>query len=119
MSGSGSGSSGPEGISNGCRIGNVTRAAESLHTVQSNVTSGIRQPEGTTFFVRRNRGVRLTRAGELLLTYAQSIERLVDEAAKAVSEFSGGGDLHIGAVETVIAVRLATPIAEFGGNTQR
>jgi LysR family transcriptional regulator, cell division regulator len=97
-------------------LGNVTRAAENLHTVQSNVTSRIQQLEarlGTTLFVRHNRGVRLTRAGELLLTYAQRIERLVDEAAKVVSESSGGGDLHIGAVETVIAVRLAAPIAEF------
>lgn len=97
-------------------FGNVTRAAESLHTVQSNVTSRIQQLEarlGTTLFVRHNRGVRLTRAGELLLTYAQRIERLVDEAVKVVSESSGGGDLHIGAVETVIAVRLAAPIAEF------
>jgi DNA-binding transcriptional LysR family regulator len=97
-------------------LGNVTRAAEKLHTVQSNVTSRIQQLEArldTTLFVRHNRGVRLTRAGELLLTYAQRIERLVDEAAKVVSESSGGGDLHIGAVETVIAVRLAAPIAEF------
>jgi DNA-binding transcriptional LysR family regulator len=55
-------------------LGGMTRAAESLHTVQSNVTARIRLLErelGVELFHRHHRGVQLTKSGEQLLPYDQ------------------------------------------------
>ena len=52
------------------RLGSMGRAAEELHTVQSNVTARVRQLEselGTVLFARHARGVEPTRAGRRLL----------------------------------------------------
>ncbi|MDD2899884.1 MAG: LysR family transcriptional regulator [Desulfuromonadaceae bacterium] len=88
----------------------VTRAAETMHCVQSNVTARIRQLEeqlGTSLFQRRNRGMHLTASGDLLLEYAEKIINLVSEAEQAVREQDGrGAKLSIGSMETTAAVRL-------------
>ena len=50
--------------------GGVTRAAERLHRVQSNITTRIRQLEhdlGVTLFVREGRRMVLTPTGRILL----------------------------------------------------
>jgi LysR family transcriptional regulator, cell division regulator len=99
------------------RLGVMTRAAEELHTVQSNVTARIRSLEqslGVTLFDRRSVGVTLTDAGRRLLPYARRVSRLLDEATRAVSDDgTPRGTLTIGSLETTAAIRLAPVLAEY------
>lgn len=97
--------------------GSVSRAAEKLNCVQSNVTARIRQLEerlGSTLFHRKSRGMALTTAGRVLLDYAERILSLVSEAERVVQEREPlGGKLIIGALETTAAVRLPPILAEY------
>lgn len=92
------------------RAGGITRAARTLHTVQSNVTQRIRLLEtelGVPLFHRHSRGVTLTSAGSQLLPYAERIGRLIDEAKRAATDGPvPRGQITIGALETATAVRL-------------
>jgi DNA-binding transcriptional LysR family regulator len=97
--------------------GSVSRAAERLNCVQSNVTARIRQLEErlkVTLFHRKSRGVALTAAGRVLLDYAERIMALVNEAERIVQEREPlGGKLIIGALETTAAFRLPPVLAEY------
>src|SRR5215469_14621305 len=99
------------------RTGGITRAARTLHTVQSNVTQRIRLLEaelGVPLFHRQSRGVTLTSAGEQLLPYAERIGRLIDEAKRAAGEGPlPRGRITIGALETATAVRLPPVLAAY------
>lgn len=90
--------------------GNLTKAASKLGYVQSNVTARIRHLEaevGTTLFIRHNRGMTLSPAGEMLLTYADKIIGLLNDASKALRATSTpSGPLRIGSTQTAAAVRL-------------
>jgi LysR family transcriptional regulator, cell division regulator len=92
------------------RSGAITRAAEQLHMVQSNVTRRMRlleQELRVTLFYRRSRGVTLTGAGQTLLPYATKIGLLLTEARLAVQDGAEpSGRLVIGSLETTAAVRL-------------
>ncbi|MBB3110277.1 DNA-binding transcriptional LysR family regulator [Paenibacillus phyllosphaerae] len=92
------------------REGTITRAAQRLGYVQSNVTSRIQQLEqelGTQLFVRHNRGMSLSASGSMLLGYADKVIGLLDEAARALSASDEpGGPLRIGSTQTAAAVRL-------------
>lgn len=85
----------------------ITKAAENLGYVQSNVTSHIRKLEeelGTRLLVRSNKGVSLTMEGEYLLSQAEQIIALLDETCQYFhKEFSS---LRIGAVQTVASYLL-------------
>lgn len=96
--------------------GGVTRAAERLNRVQSNVTTRIKQLEesmGVPLFVRDRRRLVLTAAGEALLDYAERILDLVQEARHAVAPQNPRGRLRIGSMESTAASRLPAPLAEF------
>lgn len=99
------------------RLGGMGRAAEALHTVQSNVTARIRLLEdalGTTLFRRHPRGVELTAAGRRLLPYAQRVARLLEDARRAaLDDGTPQGPLVIGALETSAALRLSRPLAAY------
>ncbi|MCC8939136.1 LysR family transcriptional regulator [Bradyrhizobium sp. Arg68] len=99
------------------RLGGITRAAEELNTVQSNVTQRIKALEaeiGTALFERHSRGMTLTGAGRRLLPYAQRIAALSREAVLAArDDGEPKGPLSIGSMETTAAVRLPTLLAEF------
>ena len=99
------------------RRGSISKAAEELNYVQSNVTARIRQLEdrlGTSLFHRRSKGVVLTASGHLLLGYAERIIRLANEAEEAVSDRGEPkGRLVIGTMETTAAVRLPPLLAGF------
>ncbi|MGM1047401.1 MAG: LysR family transcriptional regulator [Bacillota bacterium] len=95
------------------REGSVTKAAEVLNYVQSNVTNRIQYLEAQLkipLFYRSNRGMTLTPAGENLLKYADKILTLMDEAVKS-SQFSEHpvGPLRVGSIETTAAIHL-TPL---------
>ena len=65
------------------RLGGITRAADELNTVQSNVTQRVKALEaeiGTALFERHSRGMTLTGAGRRLLPYAQRMAALSREA---------------------------------------
>ncbi|KHK58957.1 LysR family transcriptional regulator [Ralstonia sp. A12] len=96
------------------REGGVTRAAQQLHRVQSNVTTRIRQLEtslGVQLFVREGKRMVLTPAGQTLLTYADDILRLAAEARQAVQPREPHGRLRIASMESTAASRLPSLLA--------
>jgi len=96
--------------------GGVTRAAERLHRVQSNITTRIRQLEeklGTPLFIREGKRLHLSPAGQVLLDYAERLLALADEARDAVRDGSPRGALVLGAMESTSAVRLPGPLSDF------
>ncbi|MCD6581180.1 MAG: LysR family transcriptional regulator [Desulfuromusa sp.] len=97
--------------------GSISRAAEEIHCVQSNVTARIKQLEerlDVTLFHRKSRGVTLTTSGHQLLEYAERIIRLVKEAEDAVTDQNEpNGRLLIGTMETTAAVRLPPLLAGY------
>src|SRR5436305_1226293 len=85
--------------------GGITRAAETLHTVQSNVTQRIRRLEaelGVPLFNRHSRGVTLTSAGTQLLPYAERIGRLLSEAKEAAADGPIARRLEFGTLDGII-----------------
>ena len=98
------------------REGGVTRAAERLHRVQSNVTTLIRQLEaelGVPLFIREGKRLHLAPAGQVLLDYADRMLSLADEAVAAVQDTTPRGLFRLGAMESTAAVRLPAPLAEY------
>lgn len=98
------------------REGGVTRAAERLHRVQSNVTTRIRQLEedlGVDLFIREGKRLHLAPAGQVLLGYADKLLLLADEARLAVQDPRPRGLFRIGAMESTAAVRLPGTLNEF------
>src|SRR5580700_10546002 len=92
------------------KTGGISKAAQVLSTVQSNVTQRIRLLEaelGVPLFHRHSRGVTLTTAGTQLLPYAERIGRLIGEAKLAAADGpEPRGRLVIGSLETTAALRL-------------
>src|SRR5262249_51572480 len=98
------------------RHGGVTRAAERLHRVQSNITTRIRQLEeelNVRLFVRERKRLHLAPAGKVLLEYADRLLALAEEARAAVQDSRPRGILRLGAMESTAAVRLPGPLAEY------
>ncbi len=97
------------------QAGGVTRAAERLHRVQSNITTRVRKLEeelGVPLFVREGRRLQLTPAGKTLLDYADRLLTLADEARHAVVSDQPAGVLRLGAMESTAAVRLPAPLSQ-------
>src|ERR1700759_3338822 len=99
------------------RLGGITRAADELNTVQSNVTQRVKALEaeiGTALFERHSRGMTLTGAGRRLLPKARRRAALSREAMLAArDDGEPKGPLAIGSMETTAAVRLPALLAEF------
>ena len=96
--------------------GGVTRAAERLHRVPSNITTRVRQLEdelGILLFHRESRGLRLTPAGDTLLGYAERLDGLVAEALEALHGGTPSGRLRLGAMESTAATRLPALLAQY------
>ena len=95
--------------------GSVTRAAERLGRVQSNVTTRVQQLEeqlGATLFLREGKRMVLTPAGESLSGYADRLLALAEEARQCVHPGQPGGRLRLGAMESTAAARLPRPLAQ-------
>jgi LysR family transcriptional regulator, cell division regulator len=105
------------------RSGSVAAAADSVHSVPSNISARIRKLEdelGAQLFVREPRGMRLTAAGEVLADYAERILALGAEAKAAVAEVVGeGGALRLASMESTAAVRLPPILAGFAAGHPR
>jgi DNA-binding transcriptional LysR family regulator len=98
------------------REGGVTRAAERLHRVQSNVTTRIRQLEedlSVSLFIREGKRLHLAPAGQVLLGYAERLLALADEARGAVQDAKPRGTFRLGAMESTAAVRLPGLLSEY------
>ena len=98
------------------REGSVTRAAERLHRVQSNVTTRIRQLEEdlrVALFVREGKRLHLAPAGQVLLDYADRLIALAAEARSAVQDARPRGTFRLGAMESTAAVRLPGLLTEY------
>lgn len=96
--------------------GSITKAAKTLGYVQSNVTARIQQLEvelKTQLFYRQ-RGMVLTPIGERLLSYAEKIIHLLDEAHKALDDsIEPNGRLSIGANQTISTLNLPHILAQY------
>lgn len=96
--------------------GGILRAAEKLNRVQSNVTTRIKQLEqrlGKALFRRQGRGLVLSAEGQLLLSYAQRLFRLADEAENELRQGAAGGVFRIGSLESTAGSRLAPLLSRF------
>jgi DNA-binding transcriptional LysR family regulator len=87
------------------RLQSVSHAAEELHITQSAVSIQIATLEeavGAPLLVRTGRGVRLTEAGELLLSYSNRLLALWTETSDGMATFLGAfsGTLRVGTVTT-------------------
>ncbi len=90
-------------------MGSVTRAAERLHRVQSNVTARVKRLEsqlGVSLFVRGWRGMSLTPEGRRLADYAERLLALAEEARSDLGAREPSGRLRIGSMESTAAVHL-------------
>ena len=84
------------------RLGNVTRAAQSLNISQPPLSLQLKSLEdelGTPLFRRDKRHLEITPAGKLLQERAQAILALLDETT---------GDIHALSTEKQITLRIAT-----------
>jgi NAD(P)-dependent dehydrogenase (short-subunit alcohol dehydrogenase family) len=98
------------------QAGGVTRAAEKLNRVQSNITTRVRQLEadlGVELFVRDGKKLHLSSAGRLLLDYADRLLDLAREAREAVHDAKPRGLLRLGSMESTASVRLPVPMNEY------
>jgi DNA-binding transcriptional LysR family regulator len=96
--------------------GGVTKAAATLHRVQSNVTTRVKQLEerlGTRLFNRQGRKLVLSSEGKVLLGYAERLLRLSAEAQAALKGKAPHGALRIGALESTAATRLPPMLARY------
>jgi DNA-binding transcriptional LysR family regulator len=96
--------------------GGVTRAAEKLNRVQSNVTTRVRQLEadlGVQLFIREGKKLQLSPEGKLLLDYADRLLDLAQEARDALQDAKPRGRLRLGSMESTASVRLPVPMNEY------
>src|SRR3982075_66203 len=98
------------------QAGGITRAAEKLNRVQSNVTTRVRQLEadlGVQLFIREGKKLPLSPEGKLLLDYADRLLDLAQEARHALQDAKTRGRLRLGSKESTASVRLPVPINEY------
>lgn len=96
--------------------GGVSRAAQALHRVPSNVTTRVRQLEqrlGVTLFHRRGRGLALSAEGRVLLGYAERLLRLAAEAESALRSGRALGVFRLGALESTAGSRLPPILSRY------
>ena len=96
--------------------GSITRAAERLGRVQSNVTTRVQQLEdslGAALFLREGKRMALTAEGRTLLGYADRLLALAEEARQAMRPAQPAGRLRLGSMESTAASRLPGPLARF------
>lgn len=99
------------------RHGSMNKAAQELHTVQSNVTARIQALEqelGVALFQRHARGVNATPAGQRILPFVARISKLLAEAESAAKDDgTPHGVLTLGGLETTMALRLSPVLSRF------
>jgi DNA-binding transcriptional LysR family regulator len=107
-----------EAFAETARLGNLSRAADSLSVTQPALTArlqGLERELGVDLFVRSTRGMALTDAGRALLPHAQRALAQVVEGRKAVDDLRAGkvGQLLIAAAPAVSTYFLPTVLKTF------
>ncbi len=77
---------------------NLTRGAERAHLAPSSASHRLQQLEGalgTALFIRRARGVELTRAGEALLRHARQVFAQLEQMHADLAPFAAGVRGHV------------------------
>ncbi|MDR0276918.1 MAG: LysR family transcriptional regulator [Paucimonas sp.] len=96
--------------------GSVTRAAEQLHRVPSNLSTRLRQLEeqlGVELFHRERQRLQLSPAGKVLLDYAGRMLALHDEAFAAVQGGQPAGEFILGSMYSTAAIHLPSLLARY------
>ena len=96
--------------------GSVTRAAELLHRVPSNLSTRLRQLEeqlGVELFHRERQRLQLSPAGKVLLDYAARMRALHDEAFAAVQGGQPAGEFILGSMYSTAAIHLPALLARY------
>lgn len=96
--------------------GSVTRAAEQLHRVPSNLSTRLRQLEeqlGVELFHRERQRLQLSPAGKVLLDYAGRMLALHDEAFAAVQGGQPAGEFILGSMYSTAAIHLPALLARY------
>jgi DNA-binding transcriptional LysR family regulator len=100
------------------RLGNVTRAADSLFLTQPALSSRLKRLEqelGGSLLVRDHKGARLTDAGRAFLPYAEQAVALMTEAHQVVANAQHGlvGELVVATTQTLNTYVLPPVISGF------
>src|SRR3712207_4426428 len=98
------------------REGGVTRAADRLHRVPSNVSTRIKQFEerlGVGLFRRQGCGLVLTDADRTLLGHAERLLQMADLAEQEIRSGVVRGVLRLGSLESAAGARLPPVLSAF------
>ncbi|BDZ31584.1 LysR family transcriptional regulator [Lactiplantibacillus sp. WILCCON 0030] len=100
------------------RVGNITKAANELHTTQPTLSRQLKELEaeiGTQLFIRGKRAITLTDAGVLFEQRAQTILNYLDQTRQDLHAQKHGlaGTLRIGCVESRLSSHVADWVATF------
>lgn len=96
--------------------GSFSQAAETLGYTQPTLTSHIQSLEkelAVKLFDRLGHRICLTHEGNLFISYAERILKLIEEATVSISEKTSHGKIVIGASETFSVVRLPSLLKDF------
>ncbi|AZD65457.1 DNA-binding transcriptional regulator, LysR family [Pseudomonas chlororaphis] len=96
--------------------GSITRAAERLHRVPSNLSTRLKQLEeqlGVELFLRERQRLQLSPAGKVLLDYAARLFALRDEAHGAVQGGQPAGDFVLGTMYSTATIQLPALLARY------
>jgi len=96
--------------------GSITRAAERLHRVPSNLSTRLKQLEeqlGVELFVRERQRLQLSPAGKVLLDYTGKLFALRDQASAAVMGGKPAGDFALGTMYSTAAIHLPGLLARY------
>ena len=94
----------------------VSRAAEVLHRVPSNVTARLKKLEAelnTDLFLRESNRLTVTSAGLRLLEYTDKILNLQKQAIAELTDAEPAGLLRLGSMESSAAARLPGILARY------
>ncbi len=94
----------------------VSRAAEALHRVPSNVTARLKKLEAelnVDLFLRENNRLSVTSAGLRLLDYTDKILQLQKSAIAELTQAEPAGLLRLGSMESSAASRLPKILSDF------
>jgi len=96
--------------------GGISRAADMLNRVPSNITARIQKLEselGKKLFIREKNRLRVSPAGDHLFTYAKKILSLANEAVEQLNHEQPKGRLKVGSMEAVAASRLSSVLMDY------
>lgn len=96
--------------------GSITRAAERLHRVPSNLSTRLKQLEeqmGVDLFLRERQRLQLSPAGKVLLDYTARLFALHDEALSAVQGGMPSGTFTLGTMYSTAAIHLPSLLAHY------